>query len=107
MHNYSEKRGFQRMPMECPVRFRIQGDEKLSVAIVKDLSSSGLLILAEQAIPAGTQLALEILPGKSITPPLCAEAHVIRSDADEAGNFHIACGIDRIFDEHEAGPDFP
>ena len=72
MHNFTEKRGFPRMPMDCPVRFRIKGREQLSAAIVSNLSSSGLLIIAEEEIPPGAVLALEILPGKTtnrLSPP--------------------------------------
>ena len=107
MLHYNEKRDFQRMPMDCPVRFRIKDNETLLIGIVKNLSSSGLLFITEEEIPPGTQLALEILPSKSITPPLAAMAHVIRSDVDSSGDYLIACGIDRIFEEHETGAGFP
>jgi hypothetical protein len=106
MKDYSEKRDFQRMPMDCPLRYRIPGGE-ISAAIARNLSSSGLLFNSEVEIPPGTRLNLEILPGKSITPPLSAEAQVLRSDADGSGNFLIACSIERILGDQETGPDFP
>jgi hypothetical protein len=108
MVEYAEKRDFIRMPMDCPARVRIAGAEQTTSAIVKNLSSKGILMLFEQEIDPGTQLAVEILPGKTITPPLSAEMRVLRSDpSDDAGNFHIACSIERILSEEEVGPDFP
>jgi hypothetical protein len=107
MHQHAEKRNFLRMSLDCPARFRIAGSANLSAAIVKNLSSSGMLILSEQELDPGTQLAIEIMPGKTITPPLSAQARVVRSHATETGDYNIACSIDRILPEHEVGPDFP
>ncbi len=107
MHDYAEKRDFLRMPIDCPAQIRIAGSNNTSSAIVKNLSSTGMLMLFEQEIDPGTQLAVEIMPGKSITPPLSAEMSVVRSDPSGAGNFTIACTIDRILSEEEIGPDFP
>ena len=107
MHQYAEKRDFLRMSVDCPARFRVAGSDSLSAAIVKNLSSSGMLIMSDQKVDPGTHLAIEIMPGKTITPPLSAEARVVRINPTDAGNFSIACSIDRILSEHEVGPNFP
>jgi hypothetical protein len=107
MNPYAEKRNFLRMAVDCPARFRIAGSDALSAAIVKNLSSSGMLILAEREIDPGTQLAVEIMPGKTITPPLSAEARVVRSHPTDTGDFNIACSFERILPQDEVGPNFP
>ncbi len=107
MYEYAEKRDFLRIPIDCPAQIRIAGAENTSSAIVKNLSSTGMLMLFEQEIDPGTHLAVEITPGKSITPPLSAEMSVLRSYPSDTGNFNIACTIDRILSEREMGPDFP
>lgn len=107
MYDFAEKRDFSRMPIGCPAQIRIAGSEKTSSAIIKNLSSTGMLILFEQEIDPGTQLAVEILPGKAITPPLSAEMSVLRSSPSDEGSFNIACSIDRILSQDEVGLDFP
>lgn len=107
MHDFAEKRDFIRMHIDCPAQVRITGVEETSSAIVKNLSGTGMLMLCEQAIDPGTHLNIEIMPGKSITPPLSAEMSVLRSYPADGGNFNIACSIERILSEEEVGPDFP
>jgi hypothetical protein len=107
MYPYAEKRDFLRMTVDCPARFRIAGSDSPSPAIVKNLSGSGMLILSDREIDPGTRLAVEIMPGKTITPPLSAEARVMRSHPTESGIYNIACRSDRILPENEVGPDFP
>ena len=107
MLDYAEKRDFQRMLIDSPARFRIAGAAESFSAIIKNLSSNGILMLFEREIDPGTRLAIKILPGKTITPPLSAEANVVRSHPAENGNFHIACQIQRILPESEVGADFP
>jgi hypothetical protein len=107
MNPYAEKRNFLRMSVDCPARYRVAGSDSLSAGIVKNLSSSGMLILSEQEMDPGTQLAIEIMPGKTITPPLSAEARVVRSLPTETGDYNIACSFDRILPQDEVGPNFP
>ncbi|MBL3601428.1 MAG: PilZ domain-containing protein [gamma proteobacterium endosymbiont of Lamellibrachia anaximandri] len=107
MNDYAEKRDFLRMNIECPARFRIAGGKTVSAAVVKNLSSTGILLESDQSLEPGTQLAVEIMPGKTITPPLSAEACVIRSYPSDEGNFNIACNIERILEDHEVHADFP
>ena len=107
MHEYAEKRDFIRMPIDCPALVRIEGSETTSSAIVKNLSSTGMLMLFEQELTPGTRLSVEILPGKNITPPLSAVMSVVRSSPTDEGNFNVACSIERILSEDEVGPEFP
>ena len=107
MNYYAERRKFLRMSVDCPARFRIAGSSRLSAAIVKNLSASGMLILSEQELDPGTQLAVEIMPGKTIPPPLSAEARVLRTLPTETGDFNIACSFERILPQDEVGPNFP
>lgn len=109
MNDFAEKRDFHRMGIECPARFRIEGAADVSEGMVKNLSAAGLLILSSTEIPPGTQLAVHIVPAQPITPPLAATASVVRSTpaGEGEGRFEIACTIERILAEDEAGPDFP
>ena len=107
MTEFAEKRDFYRMGVDCPARFRVQGGDTVDDGIIKNLSASGLLILAPQEVSPGTHLRVRIIPVNSITPPLSANASVLRSEPSDAGGYEIACSIDQILGEEEAGADFP
>ena len=109
MQDYMEKRDFPRMVMGCPARYRLDGSTDVATGITKDLSGSGLLLQVQQASEPGSLLAVEIRPGKNITPPLHALAKVNRCDPAAAGEtgFYLACRIDKLLSEDEVPLDFP
>ena len=106
MLDYSEKRNFPRMCIDCAARYRVAGSDKVDSAIAKDLSGGGLLLRVENELLAGSRLNIEIRPGKNITPPLYAIAEVLRCDAGD-GEFRAACSIVRMLQENEVPLDFP
>jgi hypothetical protein len=107
MKEYAEKRDFHRMGIDCPAQFRIQGADEMTDGIVKNLSASGLLMLAPQEINPGTQLLVYIVPTNSITPPLTATVSVLRSTPASDGGYEIACSIEQILGEEESEASFP
>ena len=107
MLEYSEKRDFQRMHMGCPARYRPSGGEQVESAMVENLSSSGVALICEKPADADSELALEIMPGKTITPPLSAYVKVLRCDPRDDGSFIVVCTIKGILSDEEIGPDFP
>ena len=108
MRDYSEKRGFPRVSLDCTARYRVQGSHQVDTARVKDLSGGGLLMLVEQPMAAGTRLFIEIEPGKQITPPLQAQLEVLRCESlpAEAG-YSVACGIQEMLQPDQLGDEFP
>ena len=107
MNDFIEKRDFYRMAVDGEVRYRIDGESLLSTASIKNLSNSGLLMTADRELAPGAKIIIAIIPGHTITPPLLAEASVIRSDATDSNHYNVACTIDRILAESDTGPDFP
>jgi len=107
MNDYAEKRDFYRMCMECPAHFRIQDTTDITEGTVKNLSATGVLIVAPREISPGTRLRIQIVPAQAITPPLSATASVVRSSPAGEGRFEIACTIERILSVEEVGSDFP
>jgi len=90
MLDYSEKRDFLRMQMECPASFRVEGAQELRTAVAQNLSATGVLLVTDQPVDDGVQLALEVMPGKSITPPLSAYVRVLRCSPTEDGDYSVA-----------------
>ncbi|MET0069413.1 MAG: PilZ domain-containing protein [Candidatus Thiodiazotropha sp.] len=105
MNDFIEKRDFYRMVVNGEIRYRIDGEGQVSGGKVVNLSNSGLLMTTDREIAPGTTLTLAILPGQSITPPLLADASVIRCDSSGDDRYNIACTIDRILAESDTGPD--
>lgn len=99
MQEYTEKRRFPRMDIECPARFEIVGEQARG-AIVKNLSGGGVLLWIERSFQPDTELTIEIVPVRDITPPMRAVVHVLRcTPIDEAaGNYAVACAIERVVD---------
>ena len=106
MKDYSEKRDYPRMCIDCAARYRVDGHDKVVTAIAKELSGGGLLLRVENKLPVGTRLNVEIRPGKSITPPLNAVAEVLRCDEGEK-EYLVACSIVSVLREDEVTIDFP
>ncbi|MCB1791080.1 MAG: PilZ domain-containing protein [Gammaproteobacteria bacterium] len=97
MLDYSEKRNYPRMEIECPASFQVvDGDG--GGAIVKNLSGGGLLMWLDRQIEPNATLMLEIKPINDITPPMNAEVRVLRCTQVEGGegSFAVACQISRV-----------
>ncbi len=101
MMEYTEKRDFHRMTIDSTAQFQINGSGKMDEAIVKDLSSGGILLWIKQKVKPGSELSIVIQPGKDITPPLHAKVEVIRCDPIEEGSdtYAAACSMLEILDQ--------
>jgi hypothetical protein len=97
MLEYSEKRNYPRMEIECPASFQVVGGPG-GGAIVKNLSGGGLLMWIDQALEPDATLTIQIKPVNDITPPMSAELRVTRCTpvGEEEGSFAVACRISRI-----------
>ena len=91
-----DKRDFRRMVMDCSASFHLAGEENPRVAVVKDLSAGGVLLLADEPLDVGAQLRIEIRPTAEITPPLVADLEVVRCDPSQEGGYSVACTIETI-----------
>jgi hypothetical protein len=107
MNDFIEKRDFYRMVVDGDVRYRVEGESQVSSGSVKNLSNSGLLMVSDRDVSPGTKMTIAIIPGHAITPPLLADARVIRCDPSDSDRYNIACTIERILAESDTGPDFP
>ncbi len=100
MMEYKEKRDFHRMALDCSAQFRINGSGEMNEAMVKDLSSGGILLWIKQQVEPGSEISIMLQPGTDITPPLRAKAQVIRCDPvdEEPDTFAAACSMVEILD---------
>lgn len=95
-NDFSEKRDFQRMDMECPMSFCIKGDSTMHQGTAKNLSASGLSLLCSVEVAEGSQLDVTIAPEPAIVPPLRATCTVTRVDSPEPGKYELGVQISEI-----------
>lgn len=93
--DYSEKRNYQRMALECPMTFTITGDKSKTVhqGIAKNLSASGLSVICSEEVKEGSALEINVEPEQAIVPPLLASCEVTRLDTLESGKFELGLRI--------------
>ena len=95
MIDYSEKRNYIRMPMQCPVSIRNLDAQDTDTAHLLDISASGVRFISQRALDEGARLQLMVRPECDITPPLEAEIAVIRCREVDDG-FDIAAAIEVV-----------
>ncbi|MCP4040366.1 MAG: PilZ domain-containing protein [Gammaproteobacteria bacterium] len=104
MLDYSEKRNFIRLPVDCPAKFRINGSDKLEKGEVKNISGGGMVLHAQQDIPQGTQISVAVQTNSKALPPLVATVDVVRSEPEpNREGYVVTCSIDKILPNEEPG----
>lgn len=93
--DYSEKRDFFRMNMDCNMEYTVNGSGTRLCGHIKNLSGNGISFFAEQAIAAGTRIQVSIKPENPITPPLDLTIEVIRCHDTGNKQYEIAGNFSR------------
>jgi len=91
--DYSEKRDFFRMNMDCTVEYSINGSGDKHQGLMKNLSGDGLLFLVDHEMTPGTEVSISITPENTVTPPLEVVVEVLRCHAAEDEKYEVAGNI--------------
>jgi len=91
--DYSEKRNFFRMNLDCTAEYTINGSGNKQVGVVSDLSGDGISIIASESVKPGTEVRVSIKPENTVTPPLEVVMEVLRCDEKDQNNFVLAGNI--------------
>ncbi len=91
--NYSEKRNFFRMNLECKAEYVIDGSENQKIGKVSNLSGDGLSLITDEEVAPGTEIHVSILPENPVTPPLEVLMEVLRCEAHDNDSFLLAGNI--------------
>jgi len=91
--NYSEKRNFFRMNMECNAEYTVNGSKNQRTGKISDLSGDGISIIIDQSVKPGTEIHVSIRPTNSVTPPLNVTMEVLRCEQQDTDNFLLAGNI--------------
>ncbi|MCW9014425.1 MAG: PilZ domain-containing protein [Gammaproteobacteria bacterium] len=91
--DYSEKRNFFRMNMDCNLEYSINGSGEKQCGVVSNLSGDGVSFIADEAVNPGTEVHVSIAPENNVTPPLKVTIEVLRCDNADGNRFEIAGNI--------------
>jgi len=91
--DYSEKRNFFRMNLECNAQYTINGSGEFKAGLVSDLSGDGISIIADQSVEPGTEVRITIKPENDVTPPLDIVMEVLRCEKQGSENYLLAGNI--------------
>jgi len=91
--DYSEKREYYRMNMNCTVEYSVNGSGKTQSALLKNLSGDGVMIELDHRVEPGTEIKLSINPEQSVTSPLNVTVEVLRCEESESDQFTVAGNI--------------
>ncbi len=93
--DYSEKRDFIRMQISTNCDIQYKGKEYTANCL--DLSSKGALIESEHAFEVDSNVTLKINSGGGDTPPLIAEASILRIVKSSSGQYQYGVSINQYF----------
>lgn len=96
MREYDEKRDYIRMDIDCDVTYRLPGSEAVYQGRGTSISGAGVSFIADQNIQVGQAVEINVLPTKSLTPPMNAFIEVVRTTPNHDGTFEIAATIKSI-----------
>jgi hypothetical protein len=96
MSDYSEKRDFQRMALDCSLQYTISADDKTYQGKIKNLSAKGVLFTGDKSIALGVQIQITVSPVNDITPPMVADVRITRCDQNDDETYYVAGEILQI-----------
>jgi PilZ domain-containing protein len=91
--DYSEKRNFFRMNLECIAEYTINGSGNQKSGKVSDLSGDGISIIADQSVKPGTEVRVCIQPENKVTPALEIVMEVLRCEEQNTDSYLLAGNI--------------
>ena len=87
MADYTEKRDYRRVKVECAVYYKMLDTEleEEEVGQLENISGRGLMFIAEMGVPMSSELEIRVEPGNDLTPPLHAKVQVVRMEKQRRG----------------------
>ena len=93
----NDKRVFPRMDLACPVLYRLGNEKPWKVGKMRNLSATGIQIVAAENPAPATPIYIQIKPGsKKSIPAISASGKVVRSEPLEDGIYAFSCSLTDI-----------
>ena len=95
--NFTERRAFPRILVNCPALYRQDSDKRWLVAKMVEYSATGITMICDENLPEGTKLDIQIKPGSIKTiPQLSVTGQIMRSEANNDQRFNISVKILKV-----------
>ncbi len=91
--DYSEKRDFFRMNLDCTMEYSVNGSGDKQQGLMKNLSGDGVSFVVDREMTPGTEVSISIKPENTVTPPLDVVVEVLRCSAADDEKYEIAGNI--------------
>jgi hypothetical protein len=88
-NNYHENPRFSRMKINCAMTFKRVSCGTQTHALCLDISASGILFEATEAVEAGRALEIRTFPASRVIPPLTALIEIIRCTKTDDEHYRI------------------
>lgn len=95
--NPVEKRVFPRIETECPVLYSVGTTENWQVAILIDMSATGIKMRCNEQLLLNIKLSIKIKPGQNKTiPAINGRGKVVRCVELGLNQYEISCNLTEI-----------
>ena len=95
--NFTERRAFPRISVNCPALYRLGPNKRWQVAKMVEYSATGITMICDENLSEGTELDIQIKPGSIKTiPELSVTGRVMRSETNNDQRFNISVKILKV-----------
>ncbi|HEY5604060.1 MAG TPA: hypothetical protein VIM41_13220 [Gammaproteobacteria bacterium] len=89
-----DKRVFPRIETECPVLYSIGSSKKWQVAVLCNMSATGLLMQTKEQLPEDIAISVMTKPGANrLVPQITGKGFVTRCVKKSDEQFEISCKL--------------
>ncbi len=87
MADYTEKRDYRRVKVECAIYYKMLDTEieEEEVGQLENISGRGMMFISDIGVPMSSELEIRVEPGNDLTPPLHARVQVVRMEKQRRG----------------------
>jgi c-di-GMP-binding flagellar brake protein YcgR len=87
--DFAERRRTARLDIPINVRYRVTSSEDERVAVTKNISFGGCLLLATEPLPIGSVVELSVMLGDSEAEALLLKGNIVRLNRSEKGLYEF------------------
>ena len=98
MTDFTEKRDYLRIQVNCDLHFKQKYSEKIHIGHCTSLSSGGVSFISKQKLFIGEKLEASVHPQNQMTPTIIGLIEVVRVDEEESGDFQIGAIMQVLVD---------
>jgi len=93
----ADKRTFPRIETECPILYAVGSSKKWRVAILMNMSATGILIRAKEQLLDDIAITIMTKPGNNrLVPEITGKGMVTRCTKKSENDYEISCKLKEV-----------